>query len=304
MAKRIQKKHYLKPKLTSLKLFILGTVIGSILTFVALNIDVIKVQPNAINVPTYIKPKEANSSFQAEIKPLDLELERFGAPIVAIPVQRSNYKLAYDGRNHTAFWVMEHLTADKLKGNTSRSSNFKEDPSIPIEVRSTLDDYKGSGFDRGHLAPAANHKSSAQAMDDTFYLSNMSAQVPEFNRGYWSKLESYVRGLVSKHKNLYVVTGPLYLPELDKDGKKYVKYQVIGPHNVAVPTHFFKVILAEKPSGHLKFEAYVLPNKKIDDYIPLEKFSTTVQQVEKLAGLIFFNKIDNGLKKIGGQAKI
>jgi len=83
---------------------------------------------------------------------------------------------------------------------------------------------QGSGFDRGHLAPAGNHKKSQELCDETFYLSNISPQVGAgFNRDKWEHLESYVRKLTKRYKNVYVCTGPLYLPKREPDGKSYVK---------------------------------------------------------------------------------
>lgn len=90
-------------------------------------------------------------------------------------IHRSCYSLGYDCRTRNASWVYERITATSIKGDVDRKNfNFKEDPTIPEIFRSRLTDYKGSGFDRGHLAPAGDHKIDADAMADTFYLSNMS----------------------------------------------------------------------------------------------------------------------------------
>ncbi len=84
---------------------------------------------------------------------------------------------------------------------------------------------QGSGFDRGHLAPAGNHKQSQEHCDETFFLSNIAPQVGAgFNRDKWEHLERYVRKLTKRYKNVYVCTGPLYLPKRESDGKNYVKY--------------------------------------------------------------------------------
>lgn len=134
-------------------------------------------------------------------------------------------------------------------------------------------DYKGSGFDRGHLAAAGNHRTHQQHCDQTFYLTNMAPQVGQgFNRDSWNRLESYVRKLARKHINTYVCTGPLYLPKRDVDGKMYVKYQVIGPNSVAVPTHFYKIIVIEVQPNVFEMESYVMPNQVIDNETPLKAF--------------------------------
>ncbi len=123
-------------------------------------------------------------------------------------------------------------------------------------------------------------------MDDTFYMTNMCPQCPQFNRGYWAKLEKHVRDLTKDYANVYVVTGPLYLPSVEADGKRYIKYQVIGPNDVAVPTHFFKVITLEDWQGIQERRAYILPNQEIASKASLDQFKTTIQKVEKLAGFL------------------
>ncbi len=99
-------------------------------------------------------------------------------------LRREGYVLAYDGRAKTALWVQEELTKETVSGSVQRSQfHFVPDADIPRVIQSDTADYRGSGFDRGHLAPAADHRSSSNAMRETFYLSNVSPQVPQFNRG-------------------------------------------------------------------------------------------------------------------------
>jgi endonuclease G len=153
------------------------------------------------------------------------------------------------------------------------------------------------------LAAAGNHRCSQKDVDQTFLLSNMAPQVGiGFNRHSWNNLEKYVRKLTRSYANVYVCTGPLYLPRVEGDGKMYVKYQVIGANNVAVPTHFFKVIVMEDNDKTLELEAYVMPNKAIDDKTPLSVFQVPPESVERSAGLLFFDRINRDkLKKINGK---
>eukprot|EP00126_Sphaerothecum_destruens_P008101 Sdes_comp20091_c0_seq1m13044 len=159
-----------------------------------------------------------------------------------------------------------------------------------------------SGFDRGHLAPAGDHRVSQRDIDDTFFLSNMSPQVGAgFNRDYWANLEQYVRSLTFNSGETFVFTGPLYLSHQEADGKSYVKYQVIGHTPVAVPTHFFKVILVNSENTSIsnkpieacsyRIEAYILPNQRIDDKIPLSSFKVPLQEVERYSGFLYFDKL-------------
>jgi len=171
------------------------------------------------------------------------QLARYGIPVSDNVRSYEDFILSYDRRNRTANWVLEHLTpekVDKVEGVERSKMKFVADESFHEFHRATNKDYAGSGYDRGHLAAAANHRHSESAMNQTFILSNVSPQVGQgFNRDAWNNLEKYVRGIARKAKNTYVCTGPLYLPRQEDDGKLYVKFEVIGPNHVAVPTHFF-----------------------------------------------------------------
>lgn len=257
----------------------------------------------------YIRPIESSNLFK-ELKTaigsyshqLDIADKQFdyshfpsesplpGNPLSSFIVHRSGYSLAYDARTRNPAWVYEHLTADNTQGDTDRSQfAFKEDESIPEHLRTTLADYKGQGLDQGHMAPAADHRLNPTAMDETFYLTNICPQCPQLNRDYWSKLEKHVRDLTHQYHNVYVITGPLYLPY--QEGKRrFVKYQVIGQNDVAVPSHFFKVIMLEDKQGQREVRAYILPNAVVASNTPLDNFRTTAQKIEKSAGLLLFNQ--------------
>ncbi|CAF0782601.1 unnamed protein product [Brachionus calyciflorus] len=216
-----------------------------------------------------------------------------------------NYVLSYDRRNRVANWVFEHLTSEKIRpaeGADRGKCEFKEDPNIHPFFRSTNQDYKGSGYDRGHLAAAANHRSNQSFMDQTFFLSNMAPQVGKgFNRDKWNELEIEVRKLVKANDNVWVCTGPLYLPKKEDDNKMYVKYEVIGPQNVAVPTHFFKVILCEK-NGIYSLYSYVLPNLPCDSSIPLSSYMVPIDSIERAAGFLIFDRMPRKqIKQINGR---
>jgi len=209
-------------------------------------------------------------------------------PASDLLIERKSYSLAYDAKHRQAHWVYEYLNSKNIKGHAGREGLvFQEDPLVPQLFQCKKKDYERSGFDRGHLCPAADACISDQAIRETFYLSNISPQIPQFNRGYWKKLENHVRDLTKKYKALHVYTGPLYLPHDEGNGKRYVKYQVIGENDIAVPTHFFKVIFAQTNTSRMFIEAYILPNTSIESHIPLEKFKATLQKVEKCAGVVF-----------------
>ncbi|KAJ2853256.1 nuclease [Coemansia erecta] len=208
---------------------------------------------------------------------------------------RSRYAASYNRALRNPNWVAEHLTQENLKGTADRAnSEFKEDPNVPVQFRALLKDYFRSGYDRGHMCPAADAKKDNLSMNETFLLTNIAPQVGKgFNRNYWAIFEIFVRGLTKSFDDVYCITGPLYLPQ--KEGDKWVvKYEVIGnPPNVAVPTHFFKVILAKrKNEAGFAIGAFAMPNKEIDDSTPLTAFSLPIEAVEKAAGLQFFDKVE------------
>ena len=148
--------------------------------------------------------------------------------------------------------------------------------------------------------PAADAKWSQEAMDSTFVLTNMCPQVGEgFNRDYWAHFEEFCRELVyaGRYPSVRIVTGPLYLPRRDpQDGKWRVSYEVIGnPPNVAVPTHFYKVIYGEaavdSPIAQVALAAFVLPNAPIANSKSLGDFEVPLEAVERASGLTFADKL-------------
>ncbi|KAJ4356501.1 nuclease [Didymosphaeria variabile] len=205
---------------------------------------------------------------------------------------------SFDRRTRNPHWVAEHITPESLANNNAdrKHSVFVEDVSIPEMFRAKLKDYFRSGYDRGHQVPAADAKWSQEAMDDTFSLSNMCPQVGDgFNRDYWAHFEDFGRRLTKSYPSVRIVTGPLYLPKKEADGKWRVSYEVIGsPPNVAVPTHFYKVIFAEdgQQGGKVALGAFVLPNAVIASHKPLTDFEVPVEVVERASGLEFVSKLD------------
>jgi len=222
------------------------------------------------------------------------QIMRFGFPGLDHVRAHQDYVMSYDRRNKVPHWVFEHLTKDsivKTEGVDRAKCDFTEDKSIHPYFRSTTVDYKYSGFDRGHMAPAGNHRNSQEMCDETFLFTNMAPQVGKgFNRDKWEHLERYVRKLTKLFRNVYVCTGPLYLPHLEQDGRRYVKYQVIGNNNVSVPTHFFKVVVGEMDDGSLELESFVLPNQVIPDSTALSTFHVPLDSVERAAGLLLFDR--------------
>ena len=147
-------------------------------------------------------------------------------------------------------------------------------------------DYEGSGYDRGHLAPAADMGWSTITMAESFYFSNMSPQLPAFNRGIWKRLEELVRSWAIENKAVYVVTGPVLTSNLPS----------IGPDKVSVPKYFYKVIL-DYTDPDIKGIGFILPNASSG--APLQNYAVTIDSVEKVTGIDFFPALpDKQEKKI------
>lgn len=195
------------------------------------------------------------------------------------------FKLCYSEEHEQALWVAYELTREESEGDIGRTNDFRPDPRIETETAS-LDDYRGSGYDRGHMAPAGDMSWSESAMSESFYMSNMSPQKPYFNRVTWRMLESIVREWSVKYDKVYIVTGPILA-----DGP----YLSIGKNKVSVPNYYYKVIL--RYSDDIKESiAFMMPNKKTDK--PIKDFVVSVNFIEALTGIDFFYLLDNDIEEI------
>ena len=192
-------------------------------------------------------------------------------------VDREGYALGYKAAWKTARWVMYRLTDDEVVTQVARRSDvFAPDPLIPNGPQ--LDDYRGSGYDRGHLAPAADMKWSRQAMTECFYLSNMVPQDRGNNSGIWNEIENTVRGFACAEGSVFVVTGPVTPdpPALS-----------IGKGRVAVPTELWKVVYDETPPK--KMIGFIVPNRNVKG--KPRDYACSVEEVERRTGLKFFPKL-------------
>jgi len=193
-------------------------------------------------------------------------------------IKHSYYILSYLEEHEQAEWVTYKLTSEMITGNISRTDNFRVDTDVTTGS-ATLVDYKGSGFDRGHLCPAGDMSFSSTAMSESFFLSNMSPQDPSFNRGIWKKLESLVRSWAGIEHEIIVVTGTIFI---ENKG-------TIGPNQVAIPGYYYKVIY--DLTGEQKMIEFILPNEKSTK--DLKEYAVSVDYVEELTGIDFFYELDD-----------
>lgn len=189
-------------------------------------------------------------------------------------IHHTAYSFSYNEIHEQANWVAYLLSKEETQKAFERSNKFLPDPDVKTQTANDAD-YKSSGYDRGHLAPAADMSWSEVTMQESFYYSNMSPQVPSFNRGIWKKCEELVRSWANENDSIYIVTGPVLTEGLP----------TIGENKVSVPNYYYKVILDyRKPS--IKGIGFIFPNAASSE--DLEKFTVTIDSVEAFTGIDFF----------------
>lgn len=193
------------------------------------------------------------------------------------------FTLCYRETYEVAEWVAYTLTREKVESEMARTDKFKEDPRISTKSAS-LADYKGSGYDRGHLAPAADMRWSSNAMDESFLLSNMTPQLHAFNAGMWLNLESAVRAWAVNFGEVTVVTGPV----LERPAHEYPG---IGENKVSVPEYFYKALLARKPDGTKIALGFIMPNQKCPGSIM--DYAVCIDEIEERTGIDFFSLLED-----------
>ncbi|MEE3233376.1 MAG: DNA/RNA non-specific endonuclease, partial [Candidatus Latescibacterota bacterium] len=188
----------------------------------------------------------------------------------------------YNEEHEQAEWVAYIITRQQLSQRVDRTDDFRSDPAVDTGS-AALADYERSGFDRGHLAPAASMAWSMTIMSESFFLSNMSPQVPGFNRGIWRKLEEAVRKEAYQHEELVIITGPLLEPNLP----------TIGSNRVSIPEAYFKALL-DITNPSIEGIAFLLENKSSNK--PLKTFASTIDSLESITGINFFVNLEDDVE--------
>ena len=209
-----------------------------------------------------------------------------------------NYKICYRETYEQPEWAAYLLTKEMLTKNSQRTNDFRPDPKISTGS-ATLADYRGSGYSRGHLAPAADFAYDSQAISETFYMSNMSPQTTDFNGGIWQELESQVRYWAKRFSRVYVISGPVL-------EKKASEYKSIGANKVSVPEYYYKAILAPvyknasdrsspEDSKSVMVIGFIMPNELREDSI--WNYAVSIDEIENRTGLDFFSILDDELEE-------
>lgn len=225
-------------------------------------------------------------------------------------IRHTGYTVSYNADWKIPNWVAYELTQTEVEGTFPRYKTFMPDPEVPSHLSATTYDYTKSGFDRGHMAPAADMKWSEQAMKESFYLSNVCPQNHNLNGGIWKSLEEQVRDLAAQKGAIYVVCGPMVSQNPP----------TIGENKVAVPEAFFKVLLQKKDDG---YEAIAFVFKNVFDkpneqnrtsssYAvakkralernesgrrPLSTYALSVEELQTLTGIDFFPTLPDDIEK-------
>lgn len=233
-----------------------------------------------LSLREYNTPRYEGPTLTTHIDDLDMARTAKGCPSQII--RHTGHTLSYNNNLRLANWVGYELTAQETMGNVERTDWFDTDPKVKgTKVRHA--DYTHSGFDRGHLAPAADMKWSRQAMVESFYMSNICPQVHALNAGLWNTLENRVRTWAQRDSAIIVVCGPI-VPQ---------QHSTIGKNRVAVPSHYYKIVAAPystTPRGI----AFIMPNEDIDN--PLYTYAVTIDSVENTTGIDFLYNLPDSLE--------
>ena len=197
-------------------------------------------------------------------------------------VRHKAFILSYQEEYELASWVLHYLSSGAASGTADRSNTFLEDPLVETGSAVTQD-YARSGYDRGHLCPAGDFKNDQELQNETFYMSNMSPQAPDFNRGIWSDLELRVRHWAETRGGLVVVTGPILKAGLSYIGKR---------NQIAVPESFYKIVYDPKTNQAI---AFLIPNEGSVELV--KSFAVPIDKVEKLTGINFFAQLPDAVEQ-------
>jgi len=204
-------------------------------------------------------------------------------------VEHEHFMLSYNEPFEQAEWVAHVLKKEHLTYDDRKRPYFIEDPKVKSKSADWRN-YKGSGYDRGHLCPAGDRRFSEQAYNETFYTSNISPQNRDFNAGVWNRLELQVRSWAKKYGKLFVITGGVLQNGLRE----------IGEEDVDVPKYFYKIV-ARGDSKNLKVIAFLMLGEESSR--PLQQFTVTVDSLEKMTGIDFFEKLhDSQETKLESQS--
>ena len=198
-------------------------------------------------------------------------------------IERSQYTLSYNCEHEQANWVSYVLERAEIMISRERTNDFRSDTRVACQS-AALQDYKKSGYDRGHLCPAADSKITHESMSESFFMSNISPMLPNFNRNSWLKLEKQTREWAIEKDEIIVITGPVL-----KEG-----LSAIGTNRVSIPEYFYKILFCP---ATLEYVAFLLPHS--NSYIDYRRCNVSIDSIEAVTGIDFFPQ--SGLEELEAQ---
>lgn len=214
----------------------------------------------------------------------NLEIPQLLAPRQEQIICHTGYTVSYNATWRLPNWVAYELTRQETQGDEKRYNRFISDPLVKGTIASN-GDYARSGYDKGHMAPAADMKWSNTVMKESFYFSNMCPQHPDLNRRKWKDLESKIRDWAIADSAIIIICGPI----VGKNPK------VIGRNQVTVPQQFFKAILSPYVSSPRAI-GFLFENARSVE--PLQTYIITIDSIEKLTGMDFFAPLPDELENV------
>ncbi len=215
------------------------------------------------------------ATFTAQVR----RFATFGLPKTGEVIRHARYTIGYDRNRMCPLWVQEKLTPDLLKGKASKRGSIKADPKFAKDLQPSGVDFRVQNISRGHLAALGNYRDKKLRSEVNVYT-NMVPQNRQMNGGIWNRLENKIRKLVLQSKSVHVVSGPLFIGKCKK----------IGPHEVTVPSHLYKVVLQTNKEGLQSLSSYIIPNEEVCTSTSLDFFKRRVEEVEQMSGLAFFSE--------------
>lgn len=194
--------------------------------------------------------------------------------------QRDSFSFSYSEEHEQSEWVAYFLESQDITSSNFKRPFFEQDPLVESESADWRN-YKKSGYDKGHLCPAGDRKKTLDDYNETFFTSNISPQLHEFNSGVWNRLEEKVRYWAMKYDGLYIVTGGVLSDNL----------KTIGKERVSVPNYFYKVLLSKDGD---KMIGFLVPHQ--DSNKPLYEFVVSVDEIEKMTGIDFYPNLPDNLE--------
>jgi endonuclease G len=225
-----------------------------------------------------------------------------GCPVVdpdfglgpTVIVTRDGYVLEHSSTDKIPLWVAEHVESAQLSGNVKRKDKFAADPLLKSGKRSELADYKGSGYDRGHQAPAGNQTTVPRLKEETFFLSNMAPQEGALNQQIWAALEDQTRDWAKAAGSAFILTGGFFYDPAEENPNTadgLVDYFTIGTGAVAVPTHFYKIVMKRDAGGQARAIAFVAENRGYPRPFDFAALIQPIDWIEERTGLNFMPEL-------------